>query len=98
MITCPHSAIWGRLTMRLRKSKLLTVALLLVRSALHAQDARSTILGRVTDPTGAVIAGAIVEAANGDTGVRATAPTNASGDFLFPFLIPGPYSLKVEAP
>jgi hypothetical protein len=65
---------------------------------MRAQDARSMILGRVTDPTGAVIAGAIVEAANGDTGVRATAPTNASGDFLFPFLIPGPYSLKVEAP
>ena len=25
-------------------------------------------------------------------------PTNASGDFLLPFLIPGPYSLTVEAP
>ena len=56
------------------------------------------ILGRITDPTGAVIQGAVVEAKNIDTGVRSTAPTNATGDFLLPFLIPGPYIVTVEAP
>jgi Carboxypeptidase regulatory-like domain len=65
---------------------------------ISAQEARSTILGRVTDQTGGVIAGANVEAANADTGVRSTALTNASGDFLLPFLIPGHYTVTVEAP
>jgi hypothetical protein len=65
---------------------------------LHAQEARSTILGRITDPTGSLIVGATVEATNTDTGVRSTAQTNGNGDFLLPFLIPGPYSLAAEAP
>src|SRR5678815_350124 len=85
--------------MRLRRAMWLTVAVCLsVPFAMRAQDARSMILGRVTDPTGAVVVGAIVEATNTDTGVRATAPTNASGDYRLPFLIPGPYSIKVESP
>ena len=54
--------------------------------------------GRITDPTGSVIVNATVKAVNADTGVRSTAQTNANGDFLLPFLIPGPYSLAVEAP
>src|SRR5438445_143493 len=65
---------------------------------LRAQEARSTILGRITDQTGSVIVGAAVEVANTDTGVRSTARTNANGDFLLPFLIPGRYSLAAEAP
>ncbi|MGH8246173.1 MAG: carboxypeptidase-like regulatory domain-containing protein, partial [Gammaproteobacteria bacterium] len=52
----------------------------------------------MTDQTGGVIAGAVVKAVNTDTGVQFAASTNASGDFLLPFLIPGPYSLTVEAP
>ena len=67
-------------------------------SSLWAQDTRSTILGRVADPAGAVIEGAQVEVRNSDTGVSSTAATNASGDFLLPFLIPGPYTISVEAP
>jgi carboxypeptidase family protein len=64
----------------------------------HAQETRSTILGRLTDPTGAVIPGATVEARNSDTGIRVSASTNASGDYLLPFLIPGPYQLTADAP
>ncbi|HJZ95717.1 MAG TPA: carboxypeptidase regulatory-like domain-containing protein, partial [Candidatus Solibacter sp.] len=60
-------------------------------------DARSTILGRVSDPAGAAVVGASVLAENTDTGVHYTAVANASGDYLLPFLIPGPYSLTVES-
>jgi hypothetical protein len=56
------------------------------------------MLGRVIDQTGGVISGAVLEATNTETGVRANAVTNASGDFMFAYLIPGPYSLTVEAP
>src|SRR5215467_3583029 len=62
------------------------------------QEARSTVVGRVTDASGAVISGAVLEATNTDTGVRTSAVTNASGDFMFPYLTPGPYSLAAEAP
>jgi len=84
--------------MLLRTGKCLFVAAFAVIFSAHAQETRSTVLGRISDPTGAVIPGAVVEATNLDTGVRAMVPTNANGDFLLPFLIPGPYSLTVEAP
>ena len=45
--------------------------------SVRAQETRSTVLGRISDPTGAVIPGAVVEAKNLDTGVRAMVPTNA---------------------
>lgn len=66
--------------------------------SLPAQETRSTILGRVTDQTGGLIAGAVVQVGNTETGVRSSAVTNASGDFLLPFLIPGTYALTVEKP
>ena len=89
---------WRR--MRIRRATLLILsALILVEFRLSAQsDARSTILGRVTDPAGAAITAASVTAENSATSVRSTVVTNASGDFLLPFLIPGPYSLTVESP
>jgi hypothetical protein len=63
---------------------------------LAGQEARGTLLGRVSDPTNAVIVGAKVEATNIETGVRYTSTTNGSGDYLLPFLIPGAYTITVE--
>src|SRR4051794_5985827 len=63
---------------------------------LAAQEARGTLLGRVTDPTDALIVGARVEAQNVDTGVRYNSTTNRTGDYIFPLLVPGNYSVKVE--
>ena len=84
--------------MLLRTGRWLFVVAFAMTFSARAQETRSTVLGRISDPTGAVIPGAVVEATNLDTGVRAMVPTNANGDFLLPFLIPGPYSLTVEAP
>ena len=55
----------------------------------------STILGTVTDPQGAVIAGAKVTLTNVDTGVQWKATTTASGDYQFPNLIAGHYKVEV---
>src|SRR5437868_748120 len=65
--------------------------------ALYGQEARGTLMGRVSDPTGSLIIGAKVEAVNAETGVHFTSNTNGSGDYILPFLIPGPYSLVVES-
>ncbi len=74
------------------------ISLFYTLAPLWGQEVRATILGRVSDQTDAVIAGARVEAANTSTGVRYTSQTNESGDYMLPFLIPGPYRVKVESP
>src|SRR5260370_23714307 len=80
-----------------KMTSLLVVILALAVCRLNAQEARGTLLGRVSDSTGSVIVGAKVEGVNADTGVRFTSTTNGSGDYILPFLIPGPYSLTVES-
>ena len=77
---------------------ILSLILLLTQLPLFSQEARGTLLGRVTDSSGAVIVNAKVEGLNTATGVKAEATTNESGDYLLPYLIPGPYTITVEAP
>ncbi len=67
-------------------------------SRLSAQIATGRITGRVTDSTGAVIAGASVTIASDATGVFQTVKTGAGGDYVFEAVNPGTYTLKVEAP
>ncbi|HWQ56974.1 MAG TPA: TonB-dependent receptor [Bryobacteraceae bacterium] len=78
---------------RIATSLLLTV---LIPLALCAQDGRGTILGRVLDPSGAVIPGADVRATNTSTGVAAGVKTNESGNFTMPYLLPGTYTVQSE--
>jgi hypothetical protein len=56
-----------------------------------------SIEGTVTDPTGAVVAGATVTATNTLTGVKTGYITTKNGYFVIPLLIPGPYSVTVSA-
>jgi hypothetical protein len=65
-------------------------------TALHAQDTRGEIIGRVVDPSGAAVAGATVEGKNTASNVRTVAKTNASGDYVLPFLIPGEYEVTIQ--
>src|SRR5579862_4165582 len=69
---------------------------LLLAAPVHSQNSRGTILGHVTDPSGAVVVGAKVTARNVNTGVANEFKTNSSGDFVFVNLIPGTYDLSVE--
>jgi len=63
-----------------------------------AQEYRATLLGMVTDPSGAVVAGARVAATNLETGVPSRTEANREGNYLVPFLQPGNYRLRVEHP
>src|SRR6266851_8750765 len=81
----------------LRKTNWLVIATLFsIQLPVEAQEARGTLLGRVTDPSNAVIAGVKVEAASAETGVRFSSTTNRTGDYIFPLLGPGTYSIRVE--
>lgn len=62
-----------------------------------AQDLRGKIVGTVTDGTGAVIPAASVTLANDNTNVEVTAQTTAAGQYLFDFVLPGTYTVTVEA-
>lgn len=63
-----------------------------------SQEVRATVGGRVTDPAGAVIPGAEVAVISEQTGVRQTTQSNAEGNWVVQFLIPGRYRLTVAAP
>jgi hypothetical protein len=56
----------------------------------------ATVSGRVTDPQGAVVAGAQVRARQTETNVTAETVTDSSGRFRFPYLKVGPYQLVVR--
>src|SRR5689334_10185729 len=68
-------------------------------SLLFAQGgALGTILGEVTDSTGAVVPGATVTIVNVATGATNHTTTTSSGDFTAPYLAPGAYRVTVQAP
>jgi len=52
--------------------------------------------GVVRDLNGAVIAGAQVDLTNTSTGVVSTTKTNSSGEYVFPFVLPGSYNLSAK--
>jgi hypothetical protein len=70
----------------------------LLRFQSNAQEARGTLLGRVTDASGADVTGAKVGVVNVETGVSFSSLPNRTGDYLFPLLVPGSHSITVENP
>src|SRR3954467_9062470 len=62
------------------------------------QTSFGSIVGTVTDPSGAAIGGAAVELTNIGTSERRTATTESSGNFNFVNLIPGQYRVAVQQP
>ena len=53
---------------------------------LHAQGTSGRILGRISDPSGAVLSGTKVTATNDATDVAHDAVSNETGDYVFPDL------------
>ena len=62
-----------------------------------AQIDTASIVGTVKDPSGAVVPGARVTVVNSNTGESLTATTSGSGDYVFPYLRVGTYSVTVDA-
>ena len=62
----------------------------------HGQTFFGSIVGTVTDPSGAVVPGASIALANPATGDKRTATADASGNYRFLNLVPGRYSEEVD--
>jgi len=59
----------------------------------NAQDFRGSIVGKVTDSTGAVLPGVTVTVTNDDTKVQQNVVTDSEGAYRVPYLNVGPYSV-----
>jgi len=77
------------------KLRLLVAFVVLSTAMLVGQTFRGTILGTVTDPSGAVVAGATVKVRNVATGLERTTATSADGSYAVPELPIGTYSVTV---
>ena len=77
------------------KLRLSFIFVLLSAAALVGQTFRGTILGSVTDPSGAFVAGATVKVRNVATGLERTTTTSADGSYSVPELPIGTYSVTV---
>ncbi|HWY21268.1 MAG TPA: TonB-dependent receptor [Candidatus Acidoferrum sp.] len=77
------------------KVRIILVFVLLAAVSLSAQTFRGTILGTVTDPSGAVVAGAKVTVKNVGTGLERTTDTSADGSYALPELPIGTYTVTV---
>src|SRR6266702_6676992 len=73
----------------------LCLLLVITTASLYGQVAQR-LLGRVTDPSGAVVSDAVVTVTNEETGVVTTTHTSQSGDWVVPSLSPGHYAVKAE--
>jgi len=62
-----------------------------------AQRLDGTLRGTVEDPHGAVIKEAEVTVSNQATGVKQTMQTTSTGEFVFPNLLVGTYTVEVRA-
>jgi hypothetical protein len=68
----------------------------LVIGPAYGQAVNATLVGTVTDSSGAAVPNAKVTATEVNTGISRTGNTNESGNYSFPTLEPGTYRVSVE--
>lgn len=74
------------------------ILVLLTGALMRGQVEQGSFVGRITDPSGAVISGASVSARNVDTNITQTATTNSTGDYVITPVQAGNYVLTISAP
>lgn len=86
---------------KVRKAVQLLLAVVAVMpSLLFSQTIMTTgaLRGRVTDPSGAIVARASIRVVEASTSATYSATTDREGEFVFPSLRVGNYSLRATAP
>src|SRR5882757_3973096 len=77
---------------------LLVAGLLLVVALLQGQGIDSTLVGTVTDSSGATVPGSKVTTTNRDTGVITSTSANGAGEYRIDHLAVGVYDVTATAP
>lgn len=78
-------------------SRLILSSVFVLASSGYAQNISGSMAGRIVDQQGAAVPGASVTTAEPNKKISVTAKTNDAGEFVFPGLQPGNYTLTVEA-
>jgi hypothetical protein len=73
------------------------VCLVAAAPAIWAQAVSATLVGTVTDSSGAVVPNAGVSATEVKTGVSRKTSTTADGVYTIPYLAPGQYKIEIES-
>lgn len=73
-----------------------TMGHLAATSSVYGQSVAGTLLGTVTDPNNAAVAGATVTVTEVNTNLKYSGATNESGNYVFDRLPLGKYSVEVE--
>ncbi|MEP6913870.1 MAG: carboxypeptidase regulatory-like domain-containing protein, partial [bacterium] len=84
-------------TKRMASLALLVLALWTVSASGQSDVSSATLKGTITDPHGALIAGATVTATSIDKGISKRATAGTEGTFQIPLLPPGVYKVEIEA-
>ena len=96
-MTTRRTVMPKRIGTAIRIALLAACATLLPRGAVAQETINyASVSGRVTDPSGGVVAGAQVTARQTDTNLTAEAATDGEGRFRFPYLRVGPYEITVR--
>jgi len=93
--SCGRSVFTALKHVRLHHLAVLLLAVVALSFTVKAQDA--TIVGTVTDPSGAAVPNVKVTATSIETGLVSTANTSDSGAYVIPELKIGHYDVKAEA-
>ncbi len=83
--------------MSLRRIALLSLLLAPTGGAVAAQTVTATLVGTVTDPSGATVPGALVTATHTATNTTRSVRTDQVGSYTIPLLPPGVYRVSAEA-
>jgi len=94
----PATAGLVKLCRLMSMAVLLGTILLGFSAPVMGQAVNATLLGTVTDSSGAAVANVKVTVTETNTGISHTSQTNDSGNYVFPDLPPGTYTVTAEQP
>jgi hypothetical protein len=83
-------------TMATRALTLMALLVCFAAGVVSAQEYRATLSGTIKDSSGGALPGVTVSIAETRTGARTQAVTDASGQYIAPFLAPGDYDVTAE--
>ena len=81
---------------RVRTALVMAAVVVVGSTSGSAQSTTAQFTGRISDPSGAVIPGALISVVNQDTGVRRQTESNEVGNYAVPLLPPGIYRITVQ--